>query len=134
MTITKFLSNRNNHTACDLLIINECSTVSNSDMKKIIKKAQFKLIVLVGDTFQIESISFGNWFNIIKEFIPNESVVELTVPYRTKNKELLTIWEQVRNLDIAILESLVRNNYSVYLDNSLMERTANELRDRKSVV
>lgn len=126
MTITKFLSNRNNHTACDLLIIDECSTVSNSDMKKIIKKAQFKLIVLVGDTFQIESISFGNWFNIIKEFIPNESVVELTVPYRTKNKELLTIWEQVRNLDIAILEPLVRNNYSVYLDNSLMERTAND--------
>jgi len=45
-------------------------------------------LVLVGDTYQIEAIRFGNWFSILKSFIPQDSIVELTKPYRTKNKKL----------------------------------------------
>lgn len=33
-------------------------------MLKVLNKASFKLMILVGDTYQIESIRFGNWFDI----------------------------------------------------------------------
>ena len=69
----------------DLLIIDECSTVSNADLLKVLEKTSFKLLVLVGDVYQIESIQFGNWFGIIRSFIPSTSVFELTTPFRTKN-------------------------------------------------
>ena len=32
-------------------------------MRDILEKAAFKLLVLVGDVFQIEAILFGNWFS-----------------------------------------------------------------------
>lgn len=58
--------------------IDECSTVSNSDMRQVLEKANFKLLVLVGDVYQIESIYFGNWFSIARKFVPATSVFELT--------------------------------------------------------
>lgn len=124
-TITKFLFD-NQTDSYDLLIIDECSTVSNNDMAKIIDKANFKLLVLVGDTYQIEAIRFGNWFNILRYFIPRESIVELTRPYRTKNTKLLELWNKVRNLDEDIDEHLVKNNYTAKLDNSIFERNEDE--------
>ena len=63
-TIAKFNFAWNADTEYDLLFIDECSTVSNADMKSILQKANFKLLVLVGDIFQIESILFGNWFDL----------------------------------------------------------------------
>ena len=118
-TIASFISEKNKDTECDVLIIDECSTVSNSDMRKVLEKARFKLLILVGDIFQIESISFGNWFCIARNFVSEDYVFELKHPYRTRNDKLLTIWERVRNLDIAILEPLVKNGYSVRLDESI---------------
>ena len=76
-TIAKFLSKRNNNTDCDVLFIDECSTVSNDDMRHVLEKANFKLLILVGDIFQIESIYFGNWFSIAQKFVPETSVFEL---------------------------------------------------------
>lgn len=122
-TITKFLSSRNYDTDCDLLIIDECSTVSNSDMRDILKKATFKLLVLVGDVFQIESIVFGNWFSIARSFVSEKSVFELTKPYRSTNPALLNVWNRVRNMDDAILEPLVKSNYSVTLDESIFDHS-----------
>ncbi|MCT3958241.1 AAA family ATPase [Elizabethkingia anophelis] len=119
-TITKFYWSSSDY---DLLIIDECSTVSNSDMLKIINKAKFRLIILVGDIFQIESILFGSWFNLVKYFIPKSSIFELQTPYRSSNKNLLTLWERVRNIDENILETLTRNNYVTTLDNSIFENT-----------
>lgn len=118
-TIASFISEKNQHTECDVLIIDECSTVSNSDMRKVLEKAEFKLLVLVGDVYQIESIYFGNWFDIARNFISQDSIFELTHPYRTQNENLLTVWERVRNLDIAILEPLVKSEYSIRLDESI---------------
>ncbi|MCT8657919.1 AAA family ATPase, partial [Glaesserella parasuis] len=83
MTISRFLSSRNQDNEYDILIIDECSTVSNEDMKSILTKIKCKLMVLVGDVFQIESILFGNWFNILRKFINKSSIIELTKPYRT---------------------------------------------------
>ena len=108
-TIAKFLSNKNLNTECDILFIDECSTVSNNDMRQVLEKANFKLLVLVGDVYQIESIYFGNWFSIAQKFVPATSVFELTSPYRTTNPDLLTVWDRVRRVDDAILEPLVKN-------------------------
>lgn len=120
-TIASFLSKKNIDVECDLLVIDECSTVSNKDMNSVLNKANYKLLALVGDVFQIESIYFGNWFNIIRSFIPEKSVFELTKPYRTTNENLLTVWNRVRNLDEAILEPLVKNKYSVVLNESIFD-------------
>ena len=120
-TIARFLSKRNNNTDCDVLFIDECSTVSNDDMRRVLEKANFKLLVLVGDIFQIESIYFGNWFSIAQKFVPETSVFELTHPYRTTNNDLLIVWDRVRKLDDAILEPLVKNGYVARLDESIFE-------------
>lgn len=123
MTTTKFLSKKNEETEFDLVIIDECSTVSNSDMIKFLEKASFSLLVLVGDIFQIESIRFGNWFSMTRSFIPKTSVFELTEPYRSKNKKLLDLWNKVRNIDDTILEHITKNDYSAYLDDSIFDHS-----------
>jgi energy-coupling factor transporter ATP-binding protein EcfA2 len=105
----------------DLLVIDECSTVSNADLLKVLDKTSFKLLVLVGDVYQIESIQFGNWFSIIRSFIPSTAVFELTTPFRTKSQSLLGFWDKVRNIDDDIAEIIARNGYSTVLDKSLFE-------------
>lgn len=118
-TITKFLRSRNNVTDYDLIIIDECSTVSNRDMKDILNKATYKLLVMVGDSFQIASIRFGNWFSLARVFVPDTSVFELTKPYRSNNQKLLTLWDRVRKMDNNILELITRSDYSISLDASI---------------
>lgn len=125
-TIATFLSKRNNNTNCDVLFIDECSTVSNDDMRRVLEKANFKLLVLAGDIYQIESIYFGNWFSIAQEFVPETSIFELTHPYRTTNNNLLTVWDRVRKLDDAILEPLVKNGYVARLDESIFEHSEDD--------
>ena len=105
----------------DLLVIDECSTVSNADLIKVLEKTSFKLLVLVGDVYQIESIQFGNWFGIIRSFIPSTSVFELTTPFRTKSESLLGFWDKVRNIEDDIAEVMARNGYSTVLDKTLFE-------------
>lgn len=81
----------------DLMIIDECSMVSNKDIYNILEKNNVKFLLLVGDVYQIESIEFGNWFNFARYFIDRNSVHELKIPYRAKNnKELMDIWNAVR--------------------------------------
>lgn len=122
-TIAKFLSRGNNSTDCDVLFMDECSTVSNDDMQHVLKKANFKLLVLVGDIYQIESIYFGNWFSIAQNFVPKTSIFELTHPYRTTDNNLLTVWNRVRQLDGAVTEPLVKNNYVERLSQSIFEHS-----------
>lgn len=105
----------------DLLIIDECSIVSNADLIKVLERTTFKLLVLVGDVYQIESIQFGNWFGIIRSFIPSTSVFELTTPFRTKNDLLLGFWNKVRAIEDDIAEVMARNGYSTVLDKTLFE-------------
>lgn len=105
----------------DLLVIDESSTVSNADLINVLANTTAKLVVLVGDVYQIESIQFGNWFSIIRSFIPSASVFELTTPFRTKNQALLGFWQTVRDIDDDIAEVIARNGYSTVLDKSLFE-------------
>ncbi len=117
-TIARFISNNNEDVTSDLLFIDECSTVSNADMRKIIEKAVFKVLILVGDIYQIESIYFGNWFYFAPQFV-KESTFELQEPHRTQNEKLLILWERVRKIENSILEIMVKEDYSTKLDESV---------------
>jgi Cdc6-like AAA superfamily ATPase len=125
-TITKFLKKQNNATEYDLLIIDECSTANNRDMRAILEKASFKLLILVGDIYQIESIRFGNWFSAARSFIPDTAVFELITPYRSKNKDLQLLWDRVRKMDDTILELIAKKDYSVTLDHSIFQAAADD--------
>lgn len=110
----------------DLLFIDECSTVSNANMLKVLTKAPDKLLVLVGDVYQIESIHFGNWFNVAHAVIPASAVTELTKPYRTTDPQLLAFWQKVRNIDEDISEHMEKSGYSSMLNESIFERSAED--------
>ena len=122
-TIRSFLHPKNTDVRCDVLIIDECSVVSNIDMCNILRKASFGALILVGDIFQIESIRFGNWFYLAKSFVPENTSIELTNPYRAKNDELLVLWNKVRNLEDDVVEHVTQNKYSARLDNSIFEHS-----------
>ena len=120
-TISSQISRRASDRDYDLVVIDECSTVSNADFIKVLEKTSFKLLVLVGDVYQIESIQFGNWFGIIRSFIPVTSVFELTTPFRTKSDSLLSFWNKVRAIEDDLVEVMARNKYSTVLDKTLFE-------------
>ena len=131
MTITKF----NNPYAkdikrdYDILIIDECSTVSNKSMRRLLELAEYKLLILVGDIYQIEAIEFGNWFNAVRFFIPPTSVCELKKPFRTESQQLLDLWENVRKMhgdngDSDVLDRLQAGEFSAELDNSIFTPAA----------
>ena len=119
-TIASFLKYGYGDPEYELLVIDECSTVSNTDMQKLLEMAKFKRILLVGDTYQINSIRFGNWFTALRSFLPKTSVFELTTPYRTKNQRLLILWSKVRTMDGSVQEIINRHSYSLKVDESLL--------------
>lgn len=119
-TIASFLNQGQVSVEYELLVIDECSTVSNSDMVSILKNANFNRLLLVGDTYQIDAIQFGNWFSVLKSFLPESAVFELTRPHRTKDKYLLELWDKVRHMDEAAKEYLEKESYSLKVDSSLL--------------
>lgn len=120
-TISSQIGRKASTAEYDLIVIDECSTVSNANLIQVLERTSFKLLVLVGDVYQIESIQFGNWFEIIRSFIPNSSVFELKTPFRTKNRSLLTFWDKVRMVDDDLTEIMAREGYSTVLDKTLFE-------------
>lgn len=125
-TIASFLSQDTSSFEYDLLVIDECSTVSNRDMVAILEKASFNKLLLVGDTYQIDSILFGNWFSLLRYFLPDYSVFELLNPYRTKDKYLLELWDKVRNMDETSKEIIERESYSLKVDATLLSTLKND--------
>ena len=119
-TIKYYISNGGGE--CDVLFIDECSTVSNVDMVNILQKTQFKLLVLVGDIYQIESIRFGNWFAIARSYIPQNAICELTYVHRSTDDVLKALWESVRKLDGRMADLLDSNHYSVKMDESIFSK------------
>lgn len=125
-TISSHIHRYSSDPEYDLLVIDECSTVSNTDLLKVLRKGSFKLLVLVGDVFQIEAIQFGNWFSIIRSFLAPSAIFELTTPYRTKNPALLRLWDRVRYIEEDIDEVIAKNGYSCVLDRTLFERISDD--------
>jgi energy-coupling factor transporter ATP-binding protein EcfA2 len=127
MTTTKFLKKQNIQTKYNILVIDECSTVNNRDMRAILERAEFDLLILVGDIFQIEAIQFGNWFTAARGFLPTSSIYELSTPYRSKdNKALQTLWDRVRQMEDTIIEFIARQGYSISLDPSIFNPAEND--------
>lgn len=120
MTITKFL-NEYNGKDIDFLVIDECSTVSADDMCKILYNTNPKLILLLGDFFQIQPIKFGNWFALMREFIDEKYFVELSGQFRTDSEILKPLWEEVRKLNSSnsIIEKLSMYKISHVFDSSI---------------
>jgi hypothetical protein len=112
----------------DVLFVDECSILDNGSFLKVLQRTRFKLLVLVGDVFQIESIKFGNWFDAIRKFVPKRVIVELTQPYRTTSESLLSFWNKLRRLDDDVAETIAHYGYTTRLDESLFNsRGADEI-------
>ena len=105
----------------DILVIDECSIVSNEDMSGILTKIECDQIITVGDVYQIEAISFGNWFNLARYFVPNYCITDLSDTHRTNDEELLKLWKNVRTLQCDIQEAIDRNGFSSDLNDSIFE-------------
>ncbi|MDD6482530.1 MAG: AAA family ATPase [Lachnospiraceae bacterium] len=123
MTISKFNNKYNGDIKreYDIIFMDECSTISNKEMKEFLELAKFKLLVLVGDTYQIEAIEFGNWFDVIGGFLPVTSICELVKPYRSNSAQLQALWDNVRKMEDDILDRLQAGGYSANLDPSILE-------------
>lgn len=93
----------------EIIFIDECSVIDNMTMQKFVDKIDDNtLLVLAGDINQIESIDFGNWFFYAKNIIKtNGANIELLDTWRTKEDNLLGLWNEVRNNDTRITEKLV---------------------------
>lgn len=118
MTIDSFVT-RGDVEKIDIMFVDECSTVSNDAMKKLLNKIDGKVDVLVlsGDIYQIESIDFGNWFTFAKKCITDLRVVyELDGTFRTDNENLKKFWKRVRESEKANLEDSVHFEFTSPLD------------------
>lgn len=111
---------RNNH--YDIVFVDESSTVDNYSMRNLLENISCRLLVLVGDVYQIQSIKFGNWFNLARYFLPNNIIYELTTPYRSQNKKLKVLWDRVRKIDSKMSEYIVKNKYTSMFDDTIFER------------
>ena len=128
-TIDKFTKNRNYiANDFDIIVVDECSTVTNEEMIYILDKLGEGALLLVGDIYQIQAIGFGNWFYIAKTAMPSECCCELGVPFRSPDEGLKNLWKEVRNIsdDNTILEELVRNEYSHIIDDTIFDRKSDD--------
>ncbi len=96
-----------------IIFIDECSVISNKDMIQLLKKVKdkYSALLLSGDEYQIESISYGNWFRIAKSVFDNRVVHELKGQYRSKNTKLLDLWDSCRNGDGKTLDLICNSFY-----------------------
>lgn len=92
----------------DVIFVDECSTIDNRIMCEFLKKVSPNtFLVLAGDIHQIESIEFGNWFFYAKNIINTHgSNVELLNTWRTKDPDIVSLWDDVRNRGDIIVEKL----------------------------
>lgn len=124
-TIAKIASSEEKRN-CDILIVDECSTISNEDMWKALEQVDFQAIILVGDPHQIEAIKFGNWFDITRMLLPEQAVFKLEKPHRTKNLQLLKLWDKVRENENCISEFLAKGGYSNKIDDTIFKKNGED--------
>ncbi|UWD34646.1 AAA family ATPase [Mycoplasma cottewii] len=125
MTVTKYINSKQ-VLDCDLLLIDECSVITDSDINKVLEKNNSELLILVGDVFQIESIGYGKWFEYCKELMPKKTINELNEQYRTNNKSLHKIWKDVREKKKNSILTLNRFGISQSIGNTIFERKNND--------
>ena len=122
MTVYKFINDYEPSSNIDLLVIDECSTVSTKEICEIMQKVSPKLILLLGDTYQIKPISFGNWFGLLRRFLRKDCYVDLNNQYRCNSETLLGFWDEVRRLGKNIQELLSMNEISHKYDETIFNK------------
>jgi ATP-dependent exoDNAse (exonuclease V) alpha subunit len=124
----------------DLIVVDECSVIENSDVLVILNNIHKAALVLAGDIYQIESIGFGNWFELAKSALPNDCCYELTTPHRSKDIELLKLWKEVRSIKSSdkkynlVLEKLVRGDKNATNYSNPIDTTIFEPKDEKEII
>lgn len=121
MTIRSFILSKDVNRSWDVLIVDECSTVSTRDMATILDKIDAKLIILSGDIFQLPSIRFGNWYSLLRKFVDKKCFVDLLKTYRSKSDNLIELWDKVRKIDKFIPELLNKMKISHVIDKTIFE-------------
>jgi hypothetical protein len=109
-----------------VVFIDECSTVDNRAMLDLLRNLSCGLLILVGDVYQIQSVKFGNWFSLVRYFLPGEMIYELKTPFRSKNQKLIGLWDKVRLLDDKIDEYITRNGYKSNFSDDLFINEEND--------
>lgn len=110
----------------DILFIDECSMVSNKDMRSILKKKNFDMVILVGDKCQIEAIKYGNWFSLAYDYFKNEIVYNLNINKRTTDNDLLELWQYVRDNNEKAITKITSKEYAHEIDESIFERKSDD--------
>ena len=110
----------------DLVIIDECKSISNRDINEILKKINTKYLILAGDIGQIDAIDLGNWFDIATQMLDNKDIFVLTENYRTNSDELRNVWKKVRNKEADTLEYLLKNNYIEMINSNIFNKTSDD--------
>lgn len=100
--------------SCNILIIDESSTITNSDIAKVLNNFTFDILICVGDIYQIESIGFGNWFLLAKKIFGG---IELNQVYRSQAEKLKVLWDKARKLDKSSLGTIIKKSCSRNLSN-----------------
>lgn len=95
-------------------------------MANILKKTNYKSLVLVGDIYQIESIKFGNWFYIAKSSLPEKCIYELSYIHRSTEPDLLSLWTAVRTLDDRMSDIMELHNFCSTMNDSIFEKEEND--------
>lgn len=126
-TVQSFVKNQNiNSLEYDIVVIDECSVIDNRLMEMFLKCIKSKILLLTGDTFQLPSIEFGNWFHITKDFLPNFSKHELLEQHRTDDDVLKALWKKVRAFDDDLAMFLSNHHLVHNLDEQLFEKKEND--------
>ena len=112
----------------DLIVLDECSTVDDQTMAKLIECSDSIPMILAGDTYQIESIGYGNWFKLCEKILPKECIIELDITHRSKDTFLTDFWKEVRNMksDNVAMELMIKNNYSHVIDDDIFSRKSKD--------
>lgn len=124
MTVNNFIKNYDDE--CEILIIDECSTISNNDMLAILNKTKYRAIVMVGDIYQIESIRYGNWFRLCSRYFKSGISYELEMTHRTTDDDLLDLWNCVRENDKRAISIMSNKEYSEEVSKNIFTRTSSE--------
>lgn len=124
-TIAQLKESRN-LAPCKILIVDECSMVENRAMQRVLENVDCESMLLAGDTDQLESISFGNWFLISKYLLPSNTIHELNNKFRTKEPGLTALWDSVRSCSKDIGPIIQRHHYAKNISNEIFKRTSGD--------
>lgn len=126
--ISKFESEKT-YELYDVVVVDESSFVSTKSIEQILRLYSGSSFLLVGDPEQIESIDFGNWFELLLSILNNKNVIYmLDKEFRTNEDGLLNVWHEVRNgKKKNILELLSAYEMSEKINDEIFNINENEV-------